>query len=231
MSNSKKTINQSDIKETTNRVILAGAIDAAPSYSHEYDNVKYYTIRLKVSRANGNKYDVLHVFIPEKDLVLDEIFLDVGVRIRVVGEAVQSELRGMSDVSVVAKEVQLIDSSTKDENILYIGGTIHCIFDIRPVNPDQELDLSSNQKVVKPMILKHNYSQEDGKPRSLTIKVSCWNTTAKMVDAKYSVNDKIFIRGQLESKAVKVDKSKSKDKKSTVVLHEASAAIVMSIES
>lgn len=228
MYNSKNTINQSDIKESTNKVILAGALDTAPSYSHEYDNVKYYTIRLKVYRNNGNKYDVLHVFIPESTLILDEVFLDVGVRVRVQGKAVQSELRGMSDVSVVAEEVQLIDSNTKDENILYIGGVIHRIFDIRPVGEDQELDLSSNQKVVKPMILKHTYAQEDGKPRSLTIKVSSWNNTAKLVDTKYDVGDKVFVRGQLESKAVKLEKSK--DKKATVVLHEASAASVLSIE-
>lgn len=228
MHNSKNTINQSDIKESTNKVILAGALDTAPSYSHEYDNVKYYTIRLKVYRNNGNKYDVLHVFIPESTLILDEVFLDVGVRVRVQGKAVQSELRGMSDVSVVAEEVQLIDSNTKDENILYIGGVIHRIFDIRPVGEDQELDLSSNQKVVKPMILKHTYAQEDGKPRSLTIKVSSWNNTAKLVDNKYDVGDKVFVRGQLESKAVKLEKSK--DKKATVVLHEASAASVLSIE-
>jgi single-stranded DNA-binding protein len=228
MHNSKNTINQSDIKESTNKVILAGALDTAPSYSHEYDNVKYYTIRLKVYRNNGNKYDVLHVFIPESTLILDEVFLDVGVRVRVQGKAVQSELRGMSDVSVVAEEVQLIDSNTKDENILYIGGVIHRIFDIRPVGEDQELDLSSNQKVVKPMILKHTYAQEDGKPRSLTIKVSSWNNTAKLVDTKYDVGDKVFVRGQLESKAVKLEKSK--DKKATVVLHEASAASVLSIE-
>lgn len=228
MHNSKNTINQSDIKESTNKVILAGALDTAPSYSHEYDNVKYYTIRLKVYRNNGNKYDVLHVFIPESTLILDEVFLDVGVRVRVQGKAVQSELRGMSDVSVVAEEVQLIDSNTKDENILYIGGVIHRIFDIRPVGEDQELDLSSNQKVVKPMILKHTYAQEDGKPRSLTIKVSSWNNTAKLVDTKYDAGDKVFVRGQLESKAVKLEKSK--DKKATVVLHEASAASVLSIE-
>jgi single-stranded DNA-binding protein len=228
MHNSKNTINQSDIKESTNKVILAGALDTAPSYSHDYDNVKYYTIRLKVYRNNGNKYDVLHVFIPESTLILDEVFLDVGVRVRVQGKAVQSELRGMSDVSVVAEEVQLIDSNTKDENILYIGGVIHRIFDIRPVGEDQELDLSSNQKVVKPMILKHTYAQEDGKPRSLTIKVSSWNNTAKLVDTKYDVGDKVFVRGQLESKAVKLEKSK--DKKATVVLHEASAASVLSIE-
>lgn len=228
MHNSKNTINQSDIKESTNKVILAGALDTAPSYSHEYDNVKYYTIRLKVYRNNGNKYDVLHVFIPESTLILDEVFLDVGVRVRVQGKAVQSELRGMSDVSVVAEEVQLIDSNTKDENILYIGGVIHRIFDIRPVGEDQELDLSSNQKVVKPMILKHTYAQEDGKPRSLTIKVSSWNNTAKLVDTKYDVGDKVFVRGQLESKAVKLEKSK--DKKATVVLHEASAASVLSVE-
>lgn len=228
MHNSRNTINQSDIKESTNKVILAGALDTAPSYSHGYDNVKYYTIRLKVYRNNGNKYDVLHVFIPESTLILDEVFLDVGVRVRVQGKAVQSELRGMSDVSVVAEEVQLIDSNTKDENILYIGGVIHRIFDIRPVGEDQELDLSSNQKVVKPMILKHTYAQEDGKPRSLTIKVSSWNNTAKLVDTKYDVGDKVFVRGQLESKAVKLEKSK--DKKATVVLHEASAASVLSIE-
>ena len=132
MHNSRNTINQSDIKESTNKVILAGALDTAPSYSHEYDNVKYYTIRLKVYRNNGNKYDVLHVFIPESTLILNEVFLDVGVRVRIQGKAVQSELRGMSDVSVVAEEVQLIDSNTKDENILYIGGVIHRIFDIRP---------------------------------------------------------------------------------------------------
>lgn len=228
MYNSRNTINQSDIKESTNKVILAGALDTAPSYSHEYDNVKYYTIRLKVYRNNGNKYDVLHVFIPESTLILNEVFLDVGVRVRIQGKAVQSELRGMSDVSVVAEEVQLIDSNTKDENILYIGGVIHRIFDIRPIGEGQELDLSSNQKVVKPMILKHTYTQEDGKPRSLTIKVSSWNNTAKLVDSKYDVGDKVFVRGQLESKAVKLEKSK--DKKATVVLHEASAASVLSIE-
>lgn len=228
MHNSRNTINQSDIKESTNKVILAGALDTAPSYSHEYDNVKYYTIRLKVYRNNGNKYDVLHVFIPESTLILNEVFLDVGVRVRIQGKAVQSELRGMSDVSVVAEEVQLIDSNTKDENILYIGGVIHRIFDIRPISEGQELDLSSNQKVVKPMILKHTYTQEDGKPRSLTIKVSSWNNTAKLVDSKYDVGDKVFVRGQLESKAVKLEKSK--DKKATVVLHEASAASVLSIE-
>lgn len=228
MHNSRNIINQSDIKESTNKVILAGALDTAPSYSHEYDNVKYYTIRLKVYRNNGNKYDVLHVFIPESTLILNEVFLDVGVRVRIQGKAVQSELRGMSDVSVVAEEVQLIDSNTKDENILYIGGVIHRIFDIRPIGEGQELDLSSNQKVVKPMILKHTYTQEDGKPRSLTIKVSSWNNTAKLVDSKYDVGDKVFVRGQLESKAVKLEKSK--DKKATVVLHEASAASVLSIE-
>lgn len=228
MHNSRNTINQSDIKESTNKVILAGALDTAPSYSHEYDNVKYYTIRLKVYRNNGNKYDVLHVFIPESTLILNEVFLDVGVRVRIQGKAVQSELRGMSDVSVVAEEVQLTDSNTKDENILYIGGVIHRIFDIRPIGEGQELDLSSNQKVVKPMILKHTYTQEDGKPRSLTIKVSSWNNTAKLVDSKYDVGDKVFVRGQLESKAVKLEKSK--DKKATVVLHEASAASVLSIE-
>ena len=228
MHNSRNTINQSDIKESTNKVILAGALDTAPSYSHEYDNVKYYTIRLKVYRNNGNKYDVLHVFIPESTLILNEVFLDVGVRVRIQGKAVQSELRGMSDVSVVAEEVQLIDSNIKDENILYIGGVIHRIFDIRPIGEGQELDLSSNQKVVKPMILKHTYTQEDGKPRSLTIKVSSWNNTAKLVDSKYDVGDKVFVRGQLESKAVKLEKSK--DKKATVVLHEASAASVLSIE-
>ena len=228
MHNSRNTINQSDIKESTNKVILAGALDTAPSYSHEYDNVKYYTIRLKVYRNNGNKYDVLHVFIPESTLILNEVFLDVGVRVRIQGKAVQSELRGMSDVSVVAEEVQLIDSNTKDENILYIGGVIHRIFDIRPIGEGQELDLSSNQKVVKPIILKHTYTQEDGKPRSLTIKVSSWNNTAKLVDSKYDVGDKVFVRGQLESKAVKLEKSK--DKKATVVLHEASAASVLSIE-
>ena len=228
MYNLKNAINQSDIKESTNKVILAGALNTAPSYSHEYDNVKYYTIRLKVYRNNGNKYDVLHVFIPESALILDEVFLDVGVRVRIQGKAVQSELRGMSDVSVVAEEVQLIDSTTKDENILYIGGVIHRIFDIRPVGEGQEPELSSNQKVVKPMILKHTYAQEDGKPRSLTIKVSSWNNTAKLVDNKYEVGDKVFVRGQLESKAVKLEKSK--DKKATVVLHEASAAAVLSIE-
>lgn len=229
MHNAKNTINQSEIKETTNKVILAGALDTAPSYSHEYDNVKYYTIRLKVYRKNGSKYDVLHIFIPEKYLILDEVLLDVGVRIRVQGKAVHSELRGMSDVSVVAEDVELIDANTKDENFLYIGGVIHRIFDIRPVGEDQELDLSSNQKVVKPLILKHTYDQEDGKARSLTIKVSCWNNTAKLVDSKFGVDDKVFVRGQLESKVVKVDKSK--DKKSTVVLHEASAATVLAIES
>ena len=48
------------------------------------------------------------------------------------------------------------------------------------------------------------------------------------MDSKYDVGDKVFVRGQLESKAVKLEKSK--DKKATVVLHEASAASVLSIE-
>lgn len=228
MHNARNTINQSDIKETTNRVILAGALDTAPCYSHEYDNVKYYTIRLKVYRKNGSKYDVLHIFIPESSLIINDILLDVGVRVRVQGKAVQSELRGMSDVSVVADTVELIDANAKDENILYIGGVIHRIFEIRPVGEGQELDLNSNQKVVKPMILKHTYDQGDGKSRSLTIKVSSWNSTAKLVDSKFSANDKVFVRGQLESKVVKIDKAK--DKKASVVLHEASAATILPIK-
>ena len=219
MQNSKNVINQSDIKETTNHVVLAGALETAPSYSHEYDGVRFYSIRIRVYRSSGNKYDVLHAFIPESYLIINDTLLDSGVRVRLEGYVVQSELKDMSDISVVAESIEVISSDTKDENCLHIGGTIHRIFEMRPIN--------GSKKVVKPMIIKHTMTIGE-KARNLTIKVSCWNNTAKLADTKYQAGDQVFIRGQLESKAVKLDKAK-KDKKSTVVLHEASAAVILDI--
>lgn len=221
MPKSKSVIDQSQISEATNHVVLAGTLDAAPSYSHEFDGVKFYSIRVKVMRASGIKYDVLHAFIPENCLVIDQVLLDTGVRVKLEGYLVQSELKDMSDVSVVTETIKIISSEVRDENCLIIGGTIHRIFDLRSVN--------DSKRVVKPMILKHSVSNGE-KSRNLTIKVSAWNSTARLVEDRYKLGDKVFIRGQLESKIVRLDKQK-KEKKSSVVLHEASAAVILDIES
>lgn len=221
MPKSKSVIDQSQISEATNHVVLAGTLDAAPAYSHEFDGVKFYSIRVKVLRASGTKYDVLHAFIPENCLVLSQVLLDTGVRVRLEGYLVQSELKDMSDISVVAESIGVITSEVRDENSLFIGGTIHRIFDLRSIN--------DSKRVVKPMILKHSSSNGE-KSRTLTIKVSAWNSTARLVDDRYKLGDKVFIRGQLESKIVRLDKQNKKEKRPTVVLHEASAAVILDIE-
>ncbi|MCM1220820.1 MAG: single-stranded DNA-binding protein [Lachnospiraceae bacterium] len=218
MPKSKNMNNQAEISELTNHVVLAGTLDAAPSYSHEFDNVKFYSIRVKVMRSNGNKYDVLHAFIPEDCLIIDSVLLDSGVRVKLEGYLVQSELKAMSDVSVRTESIQLISSEVRDENCLVIGGIIHRIFDLRPIN--------DSKRVVKSMILKHTATNGE-KSRNLTIKVSAWNSTARLVEDRFNQGDHVFVRGQLESKIVRLDKQKAK--KSSVVLHEASAAVILDI--
>lgn len=223
-------INQSDISVDANRIILSGTLDSALTYSHQYDGVEYYTARLKVYRSNGKRYDVIHVFIPGYFLIVNEILLDAGVRIKVEGKIVQSELHGKNDVSVVVDKAYLTES-TKDENILYIGGVIYKMFDLKSVGSkakSSSKDSAGNQRVVRPVILKHTYVQEDGKQRSFTVKISFWNNTAKLLSNSYDIGSKIFVRGQLESKAVKIsdDSSEESSQKTTLVLHEASAAVV-----
>lgn len=220
MPNANKFIDV-DINENVNLARLVGTLTATPVYSHAYDDVLYYSARIKVNRNAGSKHDSIHVFIPKTSLVIDSKILDTGVRIRVVGRMVQSELREMSDVSVVADEVYLVDEDTKDENQIYIGGVIHRLFELRSIK--------DSKRVVKQMILKHTTPTEKG-PRNLTIKVSCWNNTGRLVDEKYKEGDKILIRGQLGSKIAKSKQADgSSNRKSTVMLHEATAAVIIDL--
>lgn len=220
MSNLIKQFGDLDINEATNVAQLVGTLSATPVYSHTYDDVLYYSARLKVNRSNGTKHDNIHVFIPKSSLVIDSKILDAGVRIQVKGKLVQSELREMSDVSVVADEVTLAAEDAKDENQIYIGGTIHRLFELRAIK--------DSKRVVKQMILKHTVSTEKG-ARNLTVKVSCWNNTGRLVDDKYAEGDKILIRGQLESKVVKSKQADSNNRRSTVMLHEATAAVIIDL--
>lgn len=218
---SSKQFNDSEINESTNLAHLVGTLSATPVYSHTYDDVLYYSARLKVNRNSGNKHDTLHVFIPKSSMVVNSVLLDTGVRIEVTGKLVQSELRDMSDVSVVAEEVTLAGEGTKDENQIFIGGVIHRLFELR--------EIEDSKRVVKQMILKHTSPSDKG-PRSLTVKVSCWNNTGRLLDQNYQEGKKIFIRGQLESKIVKSKQTEgSKKSPSTVMLHEATAAIIVDL--
>lgn len=220
MSNFNNSIDV-DINENTNLARLVGTLTATPVYSHTYDDILYYSARLRVNRSSGNKHDSLHIFIPKPSLVIDSKILDTGVRIKVVGRLVQSELREMSDVSVVADEVSLVDDTTKDENQIYIAGVIHRLFNLRSIQ--------DSKRVVKQMILKHTSNTNKG-PRSMTVKVSCWNTTGKLVDEKYKEGDKILIRGQLASKIAKAKQTDPNDsRRSNVMLHEATAAVIIDL--
>ncbi len=221
MSNPIKQFADVDISENVNLAHLVGTLTATPVYSHSYDDVLYYSARLKVNRNNGSKHDNIHVFLPKTSLVIDSKILDTGTRIKVSGRLVQSELREMSDVSVVADEVTLVGDDTKDENQIYIGGVIHRLFELRSIK--------DSKRVVKQMILKHTTPTEKG-PRNLTIKVSCWNNTGRLVDEKYKEGDKILIRGQLGSKIAKSKQvDSSTNRKPTVLLHEATAAVIIDL--
>lgn len=220
MSNSINKVDNININESTNVVHLLGTILDTPVYSHTYDDIRYYSVRLKVNRNNSNnKYDNIHVFLPEIHLVIDSKILDNGVRIKVVGRLVQSELRDMSDISVVADKVSLAELDSKDENQIYISGVIHRLYELHSIK--------DTQKVLKQMILKHTTITEKG-PRNLTVKASCWNNTGKLVDEKYHEGDKIMIRGQLLSKLVKAKNSTDKQN-STVMLHEANVAVIIDL--
>lgn len=221
MSNNANNFVDVNISENVNLARVVGTLTATPVYSHTYDDVLYYSARMKVNRSNSTKHDSIHVFIPKTSLVIDSKILDTGVRIKVVGRMVQSELREMSDVSIVADEVSLVDDDAKDENQIYIGGTIHRLFELRSIQ--------DSKRVVKQMILKHTTPTEKG-PRNLTIKVSCWNNTGRLVDDKYHEGDKILIRGQLGSKIAKSKQAEgSNNRKSTVMLHEATAAVIIDL--
>lgn len=214
----KHYFKKSDITDTINIVFLTGSLEGTPTYSHKYDEVSYYSARVKINRTSGNKFDVIHVFIPE-DAIAQDVLLDAGVRVEIQGYVVQSELHGMNDVSVVAQSIKLATEGSKDENVLCIGGVVHRSFELR--------NIKDTEKVVKSIILKHTRSIEE-KSYGLTIKVSCWNNTAKLVDNKYKEGDKIVVRGQLESKLVKPSKL-PEEKKVAIVLHEATAAAVLDI--
>lgn len=215
----KYFINKSDIKDTINKVILVGALEGVPTYSHNYDEILYYSARIKVARGNREKFDNIHVFIPESSLI-KETLLDAGVRVRVEGYLVQSKLHGKNDVSVVATSISLAAEGDEDENVLCLGGVIHKSFELRSIK--------DTEKVIKSLVLKHT-SGDEGKSRRLTIKISCWNNTAKLVDTKYNEGDKIVIRGQVESKMIKLDKEGPNSEENRVLLHEGVAAAILDI--
>lgn len=215
----KYFLNKAEIKDTINRVILVGALEGAPTYSHSFDDVNYYSARMQVIRGNRPKSDNLHVFIPET-LLVGETLLDTGIRLRVEGYLVQSKLHGKNDVSVVATSVTTVTAEDPDENVLFLGGVIHKSLEMRQIK--------DTEKVIKTLILKHTSGPEE-KPLRLTVKISCWNNTAKLVDQKYNEGDAIVIRGQLESKYVKLDREKPNSDDNRILLHEGVAAVVLSV--
>lgn len=217
MPNEFKKLGDLDISDNTNIVDLAGEVEGTPVYSHAYNDVPYYSVRLKVARKHSDRYNNIHIFVPKNDLIVDSVILDSGVRVEVKGKLVQSELCGMNDISVVADKITLIDETTEDKNQVYLGGCIHRLFDLKPI--------ANSKKVVKQMIIKNSYSE--GSKSSFTAKVSCWNNIGNLVNEKYAEGDRIFIRGQLESRLAKLKDADDSDQKSNVLLHEITAAVIL----
>lgn len=194
--------------EFGNSVSLIGEVIGAPVYSHKFDNTDYYSIRLNVKRSpKSSKYDNIHVFINNDQLVINGKLVDAGTRLAVSGYLVQSVLHNMSDLSVVATEVETSDNP--DENAVYLVGTLNKLFDLK--------ELANTTKVVRSLILHHS-DTICNKPRNLSALVNCWNNTAKLLGDKFNVSDDLVVRGQLESRNLT-----SKEDGTPVVLHQISA--------
>ena len=204
------------LNDEVNSVELVGVVSSAPTFSHEFDDIKYYSIRLDVKRSStSKKVDNLHVFITEDKLVIDKTLIDIGVRLQIDGYLVQSTLQGRSDLSVVSSNVELTDDDD-DLNIVYLKGKISRVYDTKQI--------ANTSKIVKSFVVHHS-AYICNKKRSLSALVNCWNTTARVFESTFAVDDTIVIRGQLERRLAN---SANGDQKA--LLHQISAVILYNLE-
>lgn len=201
-----------------NSVELVGEVVGAPVYSHKFDDIEYYSVRLSVKRSpKSHKYDNIHLFISSDNLIINSVVIDLGVRLAVTGYLVQSKLHGINDLSVVSTKVSVSDETSKDINIVYLKGNIYKLFDLKNIN--------NSTKVVRSFIMHHSDNLCNNKERNLSALVNCWNNTAKLLDSQFVTNDDVVVRGQLEGRDII-----SRDDNTSVVLHQISALTLYKVD-
>lgn len=215
--------NSSDLSEYSNYASIIGEVEGVPTYSHTYDDVKYYSMRVLVKRRKRNRVDIIHVFSPEK-LAVKDVILDGGVRIMIEGYLVQSELRGIFDVSIVATNIELVNDDVEDDNVVCIGGSIDKLFDLKQIK--------DTPRVVKHLVLRHiQPNDQNSTQRILSVKVSNWNNTAKLIESSYHKGDKIVVRGLIESREVRPKQEPGDTRvNDPILIHQINSSLIMPIK-
>lgn len=204
------TENFHDIKLTPNinNVKVVGKVIKGVTSSHIFSGQLFYFFLLEVKYANNKRSDVIHIFIPEDKILSENKIIDIGDMMEVTGPLVHSKMGEKFDVSILAEEVTLMPADADYENILYVGGRIHKMYDIT--------NIEGTNKIVKSFIIKHE--SEDG--RFFTLRVVTWNNLAKLVDKQYKEGDIIVVKGRFESR-------ESNNGEQKIYLHEALANIII----
>lgn len=211
----KEIINNKEINLHTNVVKVVGTVTDAPVFSHTYDGVNFYTVRVKVSRSERHT-DMIHLFVTEDNLVFGDKTLDTGIRAEFRGYIVQSKLCKLSDLSVRVLEIR--ETKDNDSSMIYLSGEL--------IKLSESKKLETTGKVVKSVILRH-VTDIDDKEWRLTAKAIFWNTSTKLVEERYDVGDEVCIRGSLISKQYVTQDSLGND--TTVTLHEINSALILPI--
>lgn len=196
-----------------NKVLLIGGLDSTPTYSHNYNGEDYYSIRVRVERTNKKKVDSIHVFLSKNLIDIDKL-IKSEVRVKIEGRIIQSKLSGKKDISVLASSIELVDDSLEDTSELTLSGNLYRSFDLVKIN--------NSNKVIKTFLLEH----KDDNCRVLA-KLSCWDSTAKLVDSKFSEGDKILTKCRIVSNKVK---SNNSGEEKLVTVHECIAFTVFKLE-
>ena len=196
----------------TNHVEVVGTIITAPTYSHEYNGIKFYSTRLNVLRHKSTKFDYIHAFVPADLISIDGRFLEEGDRIAITGSLVNSNLCQLVDISISADKVELTDAD--DRNDFTITGKIYRMLDTSKV--------ANSSKIVKSLIIKH-----EGENSNVTIKCAFWNNLARLIESDYEIDQEVLVKGRLFSH----DKlaTNTHGEEVNITLHETAANIIKPI--
>lgn len=200
-----------------NEVKLVGEIINDAEYSHNYDDVQFYssTILVKKIISNNTREFKIRVYFNS-----DQVFkydIKSGMFVNLDGKIINSKIKGISDISVLVNDCTIIDKSDVTDDInsdnVIFEGDVTRIFTTK-----ENYHGFVNFVISEPSV-------ENKKVASARVVV--WNRLSKFVFDNIKVGDHVIVKGYISNSKTKI---KGIDDNDDIVVSEVTGLFYKKIE-
>ena len=175
--------------EYINEVELYGEVIKEPEFSHQYNDVPFYSTNIKIDNPkNKNGSTIVRCYFSGDQLAFNS--LSVGGYLYISGKLVNSKLKGLLDISVLVEEYGFIEEITPDmENRIVLSGRVTKIF-----------TSSENYKGFINFVIAEF---DENNKRRFSSRVVIWGRLGNFVYKNLQLNDKVVVKGVLNNSVTK----------------------------